>query len=159
MYKSLQAMGTSGPAVAPISIWPGSQRYRFQGTCSYRSEGCLTSSGTENQHFSARDVCFPTGICSVYGKPLVAMLSPSFLHFNVFRQKPSRTGTPGAGADGRSPAAQTKAHRTGPEQTPSNSYPSYNVVTLRCFALDLSCTFKLLISEKLNMYSVIQDGS
>lgn len=83
----------------------------------------------------------------------------SFLHFVVFRQKTSRTGAPGVGADGRSPAAQTKARLTGQSQAPSSSFPSYNVVILRRSALDLSCTFKLLISEKLNMYSVIQDGS
>lgn len=81
-----------------------------------------------------------------------------FLLFSVLRQKTSGTGTPGAGADGRSLAAQTKAHLTGPSQALCSSFPSYSV-TLRWFVLDLSCTFKLLISEKLNMYSVIQDGS
>lgn len=107
-------------------------------------------------HFGARDTCFSASIHSVHEKPLFAILSLSFLHLSAFRQTTRRTGSPGAGADVRSQTAPTKAHLTGPNQTSSHSFPSYKVDTLRWLPLDLSSTFKLLVSQRINIYIVIK---
>lgn len=165
MYKTLHTMANtylwtchSDPSASDLFVTK--HRHHFQRTCFYRSQGCLPYSGTDKtQHFYARDTRFPISIHSIYGKPLVVILSPSFFHLSVFRQKTRRTGMPRAGTDGRSQTAQTKAYLTGSNsnQTSSNSFPSYKVDTLRQFGLDLSCTFKLLISEMLNVYRVIKD--